>query len=131
MQHNLNKLLILLIPSIIAASLYGGIAYYVNSDHSVNAGILAALTQGIASFFVTLSSTLLMQWMFSLPKRPALKFFMASAGSGALLFLLFVSVHILMRTPDIFETLLPSLITGTPYFIAIPWFWYKKALELQ
>lgn len=124
----MKKSLLFIVPSAIAALGYGAIAYYVNSDHGRDAALLAGLTQAVASACITLVSTYLMAWMFSLPNNAKAKFFCSLVGSGTIILSTFVIIHWLMGTPDILETVLPSAIIGAPYFIAIPTMMYKQHL---
>ncbi|MEM8594426.1 MAG: hypothetical protein AAGF06_06385 [Pseudomonadota bacterium] len=122
-----NKYLLLL-PSVLSAILYGGIAYYVNSEHGRHAALIAGFTQAVASAVVTLSAAFLMTWMFAWPAQPRLKFLSSSLGSGVIVLSVFVVIHTIMVTPNVMATILPGLIIGTSYFLLFSLALYKQRL---
>lgn len=90
---------------------YGGWAFYANYDHGVEAAMQAALTQGSYSFCVTL----VMETLFRLLAKPALRFCVTFFGTCSVLYSTSWGVNVLAGTPEIFITILPGVIIGTAY----------------
>ena len=98
--------------------LWGGWAYYVNSSTDVTKGLISGLTQGTASFIITLVMVHLATWFFRhLPGNflqiPLAAFFTVSITGSCL-----VGIHWLVRTPHIFYTIAPAL------SVAFAFCWY-------
>ncbi|MGR9101248.1 MAG: hypothetical protein ACU826_11840 [Gammaproteobacteria bacterium] len=89
--------------------LWGGWAYYVNETSVAGTGLMSGLTQGTASFVITLIMVRLVTWFYRLFKSPYPKLILPAlitvgiTGSGL------TAVHLWMGTPRIFYTVAPAL----------------------
>ena len=93
----------------VAFALWGGWAFFVNSAPSNYSGVIAGLTQGSASFIITLLMVHSVQFFNGLFRQHFVKLLapalitVACTGSGL------VIVHKLASTPNIFTTIAPAL----------------------
>jgi len=96
---------------------YGGWAFWLNASHSHAMGISAGLLQGSYSFFLTLSMTLVMEYLMlmfkALPLRGALTVLLVSTITFSVAF----ALQWLNSTPEILLTILPGFLIGTVYSI--------------
>ena len=98
--------------------LWGGWAYYVNGSTDAAKGLISGLTQGTASFIITLVMVHLVTWFFNhLPgnflQLPLAAFFTVSITGTCL-----VGIHRLVHTPHILYTIAPAL------SVAFAFCWY-------
>ena len=101
-----------------AFMLWGGWAFYVNGSTDVTKGLISGLTQGTASFIITLVMVHLVTWFFNhLPDNflqlPLAAFFTVTITGSCL-----VGIHWLVHTPHIFYTIAPAL------SVAFAFCWY-------
>jgi hypothetical protein len=98
-----------LVSAALAFVLWGGWAYYVNRGGSVGTGVMSGLTQGLASFTITLLMVRAIQWLQGFFSRRlyqiALPPLLTVAFTGSCLLML----HLLAGTPNIAMTILPAL----------------------
>jgi len=107
-----------ILSALLAFLLWGGWAYYVNASADVSNGLISGLTQGTASFTITLLMVHLVTWFFKyLPSNflqlPLAAFFTVSITGSCL-----VGIHLLVGTPKIFYTIAPAL------SVAFAFCWY-------
>jgi ABC-type antimicrobial peptide transport system permease subunit len=98
--------------------LWGGWAFYVNGSTDVTKGLISGLTQGTASFIITLVMVQVVTWFFKhLPEnflQLPLAAFLTVTITGSCL----VGIHWLVQTPHIFYTIAPAL------SVAFAFCWY-------
>ena len=98
--------------------LWGGWAFYVNGGADAVKGLTSGLTQGTASFIITLVMVRVVTWFFKhLPGnflQLPLAAFLTVTITGSCL----VGIHWLMHTPHIFNTIAPAL------SVAFAFCWY-------
>ncbi len=96
----------------------GSWAYYVNGSADAAKGLISGLTQGTASFIITLVMVHLVTWFFNhfpgnFLQLPLATVFTVSITGGCL-----VGIHLLVDTPKIFYTIAPAL------SVAFAFCWY-------
>jgi ABC-type antimicrobial peptide transport system permease subunit len=101
-----------------AFMLWGGWEFYVNGSTGATKGLISGLTQGTASFIITLVMVHLVTWFFKyLPgnflQLPLAAFFTVCITGSCL-----VGIHWLVHTPHIFYTIAPAL------SVAFAFCWY-------
>jgi hypothetical protein len=106
------------LSALLAFFLWGGWAYYVNGSTDITRGLISGLTQGTASFIITLVMVHLVTWFFNhLPgnflQTLLVAFFTVSITGSCL-----VGIHLLVGTPKIFYTISPAL------SVAFAFCWY-------
>lgn len=98
--------------------MWGGWAYYINGG-SISSRITSGITQGCASFTITLILIYVVTWIFHhLPKRTILlplPAILVAFMTGSTLFI----IHSLIQTPKIFYTILPSIIMSFGFCLFI------------
>lgn len=101
------------LSAIFACLLWGSWSFYINMDHSFNAGLIAALTQGISSFLITLFMTYLIEIQFNFYHKKWIKLLFPPICTVLFTGSCLVFVHTLMSTPSIVKTVTPALIVAT------------------
>jgi len=95
-----------------AVLLFGSWAYFANAEHGVGPAIRAAVIQGAASFISTMFMFLLVEWTYARIDRRPLRIVMAGVAAPGSMLSLVALTHVLVGTPDVAQTLLPSCIAG-------------------
>ena len=108
------------LSALLAFLLWGGWAYYVNGSTDVTRGLISGLTQGTASFIITLVMVHLVTWFFNhlqsnFLQLPLAAFFTVSITGSCL-----VGIHLLVDTPKVFYTIAPAL------SVAFTFCWYTS-----
>jgi len=93
--------------------IWGCWAFYVNSNVSFSAGIIAGFVQGLFSFFATLIVIHLLTKLYNFFETPLIKFIISPSIMIIGLTSILVLVHTLTQTPKIIATITPSLIVAT------------------
>ncbi len=106
------------LSAMFAFMIWGGWAFYVNGRTDAAKGLISGLTQGTASFIITLVMVHLVTWFFKhLPNNflqlPLAAFFTVTITGSCL-----VGIHWLVHTPHIFYTIAPAL------SVAFAFCWY-------
>ena len=114
--HNSSR--VILSPSrnsIVAAIGYSAWAMFANSEHATSVWLKAGITQAITSFALTMIITLFARWLYH-------RFGGGYGGIVGSFLVSFVAVttmsysaHWLSGTPDIWQTITPSMIIGSGY----------------
>ncbi len=104
-----------LVLGISAALLYGSWAYFANHNEGEDAGLVAALVQGLLSFTATVVLVVLLERLFAAGRSPARGFWLAGLGSSSIAALVMASVHGIAGTPQLLLTIAPSLVIGTTF----------------
>jgi len=110
-----NRRTRILIPAIGAAIVYGSWALYANWDHGLSSAVKASLTQAAMSFFFTAFISSLIEYLFTLSQRLLFRFLLPVFGASALTSSLLVLAHVMVGTPEIVRTILPSIVIGFIY----------------
>lgn len=98
--------------------LWGGWALYVNSNDSFSAGVQAGVTQGAASFVITLLMVRCVQYWAQRFEHPLKQLLLpavltvSATGSGLVL------IHWLAKTPNIATTIAPALTVAFAFCVA-------------
>ena len=93
--------------------LWGGWAFYINSNVSFYAGIIAGFVQGMFSFFATLIVIHLLTKLYDFFKAPLVKLIVSPTIMIICLTSILILVHTLTKTQKIIATITPSLIVAT------------------
>ena len=101
--------------SIFAAIGYSAWAMFANSEHATSVWLKAGVTQAVTSFTVTMIITLFARWLYH-------RFggdYKGVIGSYLVSFVavtaMSYSAHWLSGTPDIWQTIAPSMVIGSCY----------------
>jgi hypothetical protein len=88
---------------------WGGWSYYVNSDESSVIGLISGVTQGVASFVITLLVVFAVTKIYNMITIKVLKMVLPSIITVSCISILLVIVHSAVGTPHIAYTIVPSL----------------------
>ncbi|QDT44214.1 hypothetical protein Pan241w_43220 [Gimesia alba] len=105
------------LSAVLAFLLWGGWAYHINSASSPQSGVVAALTQGTASFLITLFMVHAVTFLFHRFQKPFVKVILPAVLVNSVTGFCLVSVHTLMGTPRVFATILPALTVAFSFCI--------------
>jgi hypothetical protein len=94
---------------------YGGWAFYVNSQHGVAVGLKAGFVQGTYSFALTLSTTLLMEFLWTSLQTTRGRYFLTLSTTNTLTFATAYLVNRVFLTPEILPTIIPGFLIGIVY----------------
>ncbi|MGZ8189679.1 MAG: hypothetical protein ACXWTS_00465 [Methylococcaceae bacterium] len=97
------------LSALMAFLLWGGWAYYVNGTTDVTKGLISGLTQGTASFIITLVMVHLVTWFFNYLPRNFLQLPLAAFMTVSITGSCLAGIHFLVATPEIFFTITPAL----------------------
>ena len=97
---------------VLAFLLYGSWAVFANWEYGLKKSLTAGLVQGIVSFLTTTFIMLLMIWLFELGRSSLTRFLYAVTGTNAIAISGMVCAHLIVGTPDILQTILPSMVVG-------------------
>jgi hypothetical protein len=100
------------LSALLAFTLWGGWAFYVNGSADFSKGIISGLTQGIASFLITLLMVRLVAWFFNHLPANFLQLPLAALLSVSVTGTYLVGIHLLVDTPEIVYTIAPALVVG-------------------
>ncbi len=89
--------------------LWGGWAYYVNQKSGTDVGFRSAITQGTASFIITLIMVWIVSWWFSRIRQPALRVLLPGVFTVGLTGTCLFIVHKIVGTPAVLQTITPAL----------------------
>lgn len=112
------------LSAVLAFLLWGAWAYYVNANTDANQGLSSGLSQGTASFAITLLMVHLVSWFFKRLPDSFLKLPLAALCTVAITGSCLVAIHKLVGTPNIIATITPALT------VAFIFSWYT-AYQLQ
>ncbi|QDV19746.1 hypothetical protein Pan153_44140 [Gimesia panareensis] len=110
-----------LISAVLAFLLWGGWAFVMNSGESVNRGLVAGLTQGTASFLITLCMVHAVTYLFHRFEKPLVKVVLPACIVICFTGFCLVNVHTLMGTPRILVTILPALMVAFSFCMFTSW----------
>ncbi|MGK0463366.1 MAG: hypothetical protein ACJA0W_004232 [Candidatus Azotimanducaceae bacterium] len=104
-----------LISGVAGFIVYGGWGFWVNMSHGTEMGVMAGLIQGSYSFVLTLSMTIVMEYLMRMlagfPGRQVITVGMVSVGTFAVAY----SIQWLNSTPEILLTIIPGFLIGAVY----------------
>jgi len=106
-----------LLSAFLAFMLWGGWAYHINSTSSPQSGVVAALTQGTASFLITLFMVHTVTFLFHYFQKPFAKVILPAILVNSVTGVCLVSVHTLMGTPRVLATIIPALTVAVSFCI--------------
>lgn len=118
MLHNLKKYRTGILNAFAAMIVYGAWAVYANFEHGAHAWQMAGTVQGIYAFISTLTVTVIAQWMYTKCGFGAFGILMGFCASFSVMLAFPLSIHSLVGTPDILQTILPGLVWGSGYLIS-------------
>jgi hypothetical protein len=105
---------------IITAVIYGPIVAYINWDHGVTVAIKAGLYQGLICFSSAIYSTSMMLLLFQKGKTALTKFLLSFGITSSINLSILISIHLFNGTPNLFWTIIPSILLAAPYYIGFP-----------
>lgn len=114
-----------------AMVLYGCWAIFANRTYGMAVAVRAGATQAAASFTITLSMNGLMEALRRTARTALGRFFRAVAGGIGLSFVLTLGLHLAMGTPELLETVLPSLTIGSVYSILYSGYIARESTRLD
>lgn len=106
------------LSALLAFLLWGGWAFYVNGRSDIAKGLLSGLTQGTASFIITLVMVYLVTWFFKQLPDNCLQIPLSALFTVSITGSFLIAVHLLVKTPEIFYTISPAL------SVAFAFCWY-------
>lgn len=98
-----------LLSAAFAFCLWGAWAFYMNHDASFETGLISGLTQGSASFVITLFMIHAVTWLFNKMTVFAFKLIVPALITIAFTSTGLTLIHSLVKTPNIFFTIAPAL----------------------
>ena len=108
-----------LVRSVLAGALglvaYGGWAVFANYDHGIAVALRSGAVQGSYSFALTLTMTLLTEWLHGTLSSPRWRAPMTIAVVCALMLSTAYGIHAVAGTPEIWMTILPGFAIGCVY----------------
>lgn len=104
----------MLVTGVLSAIIYGLWAYYVNQG--LPTALASSLAQAISSFIGGYVVAGMIEFTFSITPKPW-RFPVSAFIPYATTLSIYALVHKFVGTPDIFTTILPNIIIGTPYFV--------------
>lgn len=106
-----------ILSAILAAAGYGSWAIFSNYEYEIHVWIMAGIVQGIYAFISTLTITNVARWVFFKYKCEAKGIISGFLASFFVMIAIPVTVHGLVGTPNIIQTILPGLVWGSTYLI--------------
>jgi hypothetical protein len=94
---------------------YGGWAFYVNSQHGIAVGFKAGFVQGTYSFALTLSTTMLMEFLWTSLQNTRRPYFLTLSITNTITFTTAYLINWVFGTPEILLTILPGFLIGIGY----------------
>jgi hypothetical protein len=107
------------LTALAAALGYGGWAVYANYEHGAHAWVMAGGIQALYAFFSTFCITQVARWAFVKYDCGVKGILAGFAMSFIIMLAIPLSVHNFFATPDIWQTILPGLIWGSIYLLAL------------
>jgi len=98
-----------LLSAVIAFILWGSWAFFANSGHGGAAQLSAFITQGSASFVITLVMTRFVAMLFSRIHHYRVRAVIPAAVTVSVTGTLLITVHYLAGTPEVIATVSPAL----------------------
>ena len=96
----------------VAFLLWGSWAYFVNVGNNKYSGIVSGLSQGIASFVITLAMIQSVAYFYHRINGDILKIFFPSVITTSITCMFLIIVHHYAGTHHIFKTIFPALCVG-------------------
>lgn len=97
------------VSAFMAFMLWGGWAFYVNVEDTVNAGIISGLSQGTASFMITLFLVHSVTRLYHRFKHPVAKLLFPAIVTVCFTSMCLLLIHSLAGTPHIILTIFPAI----------------------
>jgi hypothetical protein len=94
---------------------YGGWAFFVNSEYGTQAGMKAALVQGSYSFVLTLCTTLIMEFLWQALQTVPRPVMATIVITNSFTFITAYSINWIFGTPAILLTILPGFTIGIAF----------------
>ena len=96
---------------------YGSWAYYINLTHGFEIGMRAGLVQGSYSLVLTLSTTLLMEYLLTSFQSVKGQAVLTILITSVITFVTAFAIHRLFGTPEILMTIAPGFFIGALYTV--------------
>lgn len=104
-----------ILSAIFACLLWGAWSFYINAENGFGIGLVAAFTQGISSFLITLFMTYFIEIQFNYYQKKWMKILVPPICTVLFTGTFLVLVHTVMNTPNIFKTVAPALSVATVF----------------
>lgn len=101
------------LSAMFACLLWGSWSFYINAENGLNVGLIAAFTQGISSFLITLFMTYLIEKQFNFYHMKWIKLLIPPICTVLFTGSCLVLAHTIMNTPSIIKTVTPALCVAT------------------
>lgn len=96
---------------------YGSWAFYVNFQHGLTSGVQAGIVQGTYSLALTLSTTMLMEFLWVSFQSIKGQHVLTIAMTSVITFATAYSINWIFDTPEILLTIFPGFLIGLLYTI--------------
>lgn len=110
-----------LISAILAFLIWGGWAYYINSGKPDGQGVVSGLAQGVASSVITLFMVRVVTILYHRFQNPVFKLIFPGLLTVAFTTSCMVSLHLIVGTHRIFQTILPAMTVGFSFCVYTCW----------
>lgn len=94
---------------------YGSWAFYANFQHGLTSGVQAGIVQGTYSFALTLSTTMLMEFLWASFQSIKGQHVLTIAMTSLITFTTAYSINWIFDTPEILLTIFPGFLIGLLY----------------
>lgn len=118
------------LSAIFACLLWGSWSFYINAESGFNVGLIAAITQGVSSFLITLFMTYLIEKQFNAYPKKWAKLFAPPICTVLFTGTCLVLAHFIMNTPNIIKTVTPALCVATIFAFFTNFKLYKQMKHL-
>ncbi len=97
------------LSALIAFLLWGGWAFYINNNATVHTGVISGLTQGTASFMITLFLVHSVTRLYHRFSHPIVKLLFPAIMTVSFTGSCLLFIHLVAKTPHIILTILPAI----------------------
>jgi ABC-type antimicrobial peptide transport system permease subunit len=115
-----------ILSAIFACLLWGFWSFYINAETGFGVGLVAAFTQGISSFLITLFMTYLIEKQFNYYQKKWMKILVPPICTVLFTGTCLVLAHMIMSTPNIVKTVTPALSVATIFAFITNFKLYKQ-----
>ena len=104
----------------IAGVFYFSIAFISNWGHSLTQNLVSSISHGLFCLIMTFISTSMMEYFFNKFTCTYKRYFFSFSITGIVILSVMTAVHILIKTPEIFNTVFYSALASLPYYLIFP-----------
>ena len=119
-QKKVRKNKLTFIIALVSFIIYFFVAYFSNHGVSNKERYLSSFSHGLFCFFMTWTSSTLMQCFFNIPRKKIHKYLLSVFGAGTTVIICMSLLHIAIGTPEAVKTVLYSAFISGPYYMIFP-----------